>query len=384
MSDPFIDQADSELDKEAGARALGKLADLLHRQGIAVEDIGKVQRVNIWQQGYKDADGVGQVQDLVGINLSPKFAEGPDWPVIQQAKPTRPRRSTATSALSRFGPGHEIHVILPDPQIGFRHHSDGTLEPFHDEAAMDVALAITKFIKPDHIVNLGDFLDLPEQSTKFRKEAAFARTTQMSLDRAHAFLAQQVEAGHCATKISLLEGNHDIRLKNYVIDNALAAFGLRQANMPESWPVMSVQNLLRLDELGVDYYEGYPQGIVWLNENLACIHGVNLKPEKTLAEEDASQIHGHTHSIYRQSRTRRTYAGRKTITVSSPGCLCRVDGGVPSTKSATAQDGKTVTSVENWQQGLAVVETYPDGTWSMEQVEINDGRAYYRGRVFQS
>ncbi len=384
MSDPFVDAAGSEIDKETGKRALGKLADLLARQNISVEDIGKVARVNIWQQGYKDADGEGQTQDLVGISLSPKFAEGPDWPVIQQAKPTRPRRSQATSSPLRFDGQTRVHVILPDPQIGFRHHSDGTLEPFHDEAAMSVALEIIRFVRPDHIVNLGDFLDLPEQSTKFRKEAAFARTTQMSLDRAHEFLAQQVEAGHKHTTISLIEGNHDIRLKNYVIDNALAAFGLRQANMPESWPVMSVQNLLRLDELGVNYVEGYPQGIVWLNENLACIHGVNLKPDKTLAEEDASQIHGHTHSIYRKSRTRRTYDGSKTITVSSPGCLCRVDGGVPSTKSATAQDGKIVTSVEDWQQGLCVVETYPDGTWSMEQVEINSGVAHYRGRIFTS
>jgi hypothetical protein len=384
MSDPFVESAESAVDQDQARRAIGKLAELLDRQGISPEDIGKVARVNAWQGFYKNADGDAVTQDMVGISFSPKFAEGPDWPVIQQAKPTRPRKPTATSNALRFDGGTHTHVILPDPQIGFRHHSDGTLEPFHDESAMAVALAITKFVKPDHIVNLGDFLDLPEQSTKFRKEAAFARTTQMSLDRAHEFLAQQVEAGHAHTKISLLEGNHDVRLKNYVIDNALAAFGLRQANMPESWPVMSVQNLLRLDELGVDYYEGYPQGIVWLNENLACIHGVNLKPEKTLAEEDASQIHGHTHSIYRKSRTRRSYSGRKTITVSSPGCLCRVDGGVPSTKSATAQDGKTVTSVEDWQQGLSVVETYPDGTWSMEQVEINDGVAHYRGRTFGS
>jgi hypothetical protein len=384
MSDPFVESAESEVDKDQARRAIGKLAALLDRQGISPEDIGKVARVNAWQGFYKNAEGDAVTQDMVGISFSPKFAEGPDWPVIQQAKPTRPRKPTSTVERDTFGQGHNIHVILPDPQIGFRHHGDGTLEPFHDEAAMAVALAITKSIRPDHIVNLGDFLDLPEQSTKFRKEAAFARTTQMSLDRAHEFLAQQREAGHSSTVISLLEGNHDVRLKNYVIDNALAAFGLRQANMPESWPVMSVQNLLRLDELGVTYYEGYPQGIVWLNESLACIHGVNLKPEKTLAEEDASQIHGHTHSIYRKSRTRRSYAGRKTITVSSPGCLCRVDGGVPSTKSATAQDGKTVTSVEDWQQGIAVVETFPDGTWSMEQVEINDGVAHYRGRTFRA
>ena len=370
-----------------GKAALGKLAELLERQGISVDDVGKVQRINAHQGFFKDADGDAHTVDMVGITFHPRWAEGPEWPVVQQAKPVAPRRVKGGGQSRKYHPhlGIKRAVILPDPQIGWRHHADGTLEPFHDEAAIEVALQVARYVRPDRITNLGDFLDLPEQSTKFRKEAAFARTTQMSLDYAHEFLGRQREIVGPDGTIDLIEGNHDVRLKNYITDNALSAFGLRQANAPESWPVLSIQHLLRLDELGVDYAEGYPQGIIYYNEALGFIHGFHLKPEKMLADEGTSLGHGHTHSIYEMSRTKRTAHGPVTNTVFSPGCLCRVDGGVPSTKGATAQDGKVVTSVEDWQQGLAVVEYDPLGTfWRHQFVRIEDGRAWHDGRWFVS
>jgi hypothetical protein len=68
----------------------------------------------------------------------------------------------------------------------------------------------------------------------------------------------------------------------------------------------------------------------------------------------------------------------------SPGCLCRVDGYVPSTKSAVNDDGIPVTRFESWQQGMAVITETQDGFWSLEMVSITDGKAIYRGRVFTS
>ncbi|WP_218571937.1 hypothetical protein, partial [Pseudomonas sp. SZ57] len=74
-------------------------------------------------------------------------------------------------------------------------------------------------------------------------------------------------------EVTLIEGNHDRRLQKSILRNAKAAFGLKRANDPESWPVLSVPNLLRLDDLGVEYVEGYPAGEKWINDNLVCIHG---------------------------------------------------------------------------------------------------------------
>ena len=78
---------------------LGKIQELLTRNGIDVDDIGRVQRVNLWQGFHKDNDGEAQVVDLVGVQLSPAWADGPQWPVVQPGPlyklPTRATRRKA-------------------------------------------------------------------------------------------------------------------------------------------------------------------------------------------------------------------------------------------------------------------------------------------------
>jgi hypothetical protein len=64
---------------------LGALADLLERKGIKPEDIGKVNRISAWQTGYKDADGAAQTLDLVGIQFSPSWDDGPAWDPVRPA-----------------------------------------------------------------------------------------------------------------------------------------------------------------------------------------------------------------------------------------------------------------------------------------------------------
>src|ERR1035437_7610992 len=64
---------------------LGKIADLLDSSGIDVDEVGRIHRVNLWQMGYKDADGEARSHDLVGVQLTPKWDEGPSWPVVQPA-----------------------------------------------------------------------------------------------------------------------------------------------------------------------------------------------------------------------------------------------------------------------------------------------------------
>lgn len=356
------------------------IAELLERNGIDVEDVGRVQKVNLWQGFHKGEDGSAQVVDLTGITLSPSWEDGPKWPLVQPAAPVRipPRKSVKPRT-----DGLQTAVILPDPQIGYRWRPDGTLDPFHDEAAMSLALQLTHYLRPELIVNLGDTLDLAEFS-RFEIEPAFGRTTQATLDRAHRFLAEQRAAAPEA-EIRLIEGNHDRRLQKFIVNNAKAAFGLRQANTaPSSWPVMSVPNLLRLDELGVEYIPGYPAGITWINDRLACVHGERLKVSQVNDEERVSIIQGHIHRIAVQHKTRRVRDGYRTALAGTPGCLCRIDGSVPSTKGSTDSHGEPIKRPEDWQHGIAVVTFVPgDGPFQVELVPIHDGTTIFRGREFR-
>jgi len=378
-------------DERTNKEALGIIADLLDRNNIDVDEVGKITRVSLYQTAAKDADGEIQTKDLVGIQISPKWEQGPEWPVVQQAKPVvinSPKKPNKAPAL--IG-GWKQAVILPDPQIGFRQFDD-KLDPFHDDAAMNVALQVTAALEHengvDQVVNLGDFLDLPAQG-KYEQEAAFAFTTQQAIDRGHLFLGEQRAAAPNA-KIVVLEGNHDRRMQKFVQANALAAFGLRRANVPDSWPVMSLPYLLRLDELDIEYIDAYPAGMWWINDSLRAIHGDKVNSGGSTAMKytnempHISTVFGHIHRQEIQSKTTFDRAGKIKAMAISPGCLCRVDGAVPSVKGSVGIDGRPVTYYENWQQGISVITYKPEGSFHVELVHIDDGKTLFRGQEFKA
>lgn len=315
--------------------------------------------------------------------------DGPAWPVIQPAAPVHINyKSAKTSKASEW----KTAIVFPDPQIGFRRYEDGTLDPYHDDKAMSVALQVLEYETSssgvDEVINLGDFLDLPSQG-RFAQEATFANTTQAAIDAGHVFLAKQRALAPDA-KIILIEGNHDRRLQNFVEINALAAFGIRRANLPTSWPVMSLPYLLRLDELGVGYIDAYPAGAHWIADNLRAIHGNKVRSGGSTAAAytnstpHISTIFGHTHRLEIQSVTTFDRVGKIRSMAVSPGCLCRVDGAVPSVHGAIGVDGRPAVEYENWQQGIAVIKYKDSGEFYVNLVQIDDGQTVYNGVEFNA
>jgi predicted phosphodiesterase len=371
--------------------SLGAIKDLLDRNNINLDEVGTLSRISVYQSASKDADGEMQVKDLVGIQINPKWEEGPAWPVIQQAAPTI-IKAAPKSKSAPLNTEWEVAVVLPDPQIGYRLYEDGTMDAFHDEAAMDVAIQIINYLEHEvgvqQVVNLGDFLDLPMYG-KYEQEANFAHTAQLAIDKGHIFLAEQRAAAPDA-KVIVLEGNHDRRMQKFISLNAMAAFGLKRANIPESWPVMSLPYLLRLDELDIEYVDAYPAGAHWINEKLRAIHGDKVRSNGSTAAgytnemPHVSTIFGHIHRQEIQSRTTFDRVGKIKSMAVSPGCLCRVDGAVPSVKGSIGIDGKPVTYYENWQQGISVVTYKPEGSFHVELVHIDDGKTLFRGKEFKS
>lgn len=370
---------------------------LLASHGVTKDDIGTIKSISLstYQSLIKNDDGDPEVVDLAStkILISPQWEIGPAWPLIQPSPPVKidppkPRKK----APSLVG-GWEIAVVLPDPQIGFRKYSDGEMDPFHDDSAMDVAIQVTAALEHEvgvaQVINLGDYLDLPQQG-KYAQEAAFAHTTQPALDRGGIFLAEQRAAAPNA-KLVLIEGNHDKRMRNFVEMNALSAFGLKRANTPESWPVMSVPYLLRMDELGdCIYMDGWPAATWWINEKLRAIHGDKVRSNGSTAAAytndmpHVSTIFGHIHRQEIQSKTTFDRQGKIKSMAISPGCLCRIDGSVPSVKGGQKDDGRPVLHYENWQQGISVVTYKPEGSFHVDLVHIDNGKTLYRGQEFIS
>jgi len=363
---------------------LGKIADLLDRQGITVDEVGKISRVSLYQSLTKNDDGEAEVHDLIGLQFSPAWEAGPQFDPVRQGPPIK---VTARPGKGLPKPdGMETAVILPDMQIGYYRAVDGAFEPTHDEQAIYVAESIIAAVQPDQIIMVGDNLDAPEFG-KYRLSPAFALTTQASIDRATE-LCFRLRAIAPNAKIIWIAGNHEERITNATLDNLKAAFGIKRGLSPDSLPVLSVPFLCRMDETQVEYKPGYPAGSYWINERLRVIHGDkvasgNSTAHKYLATSKTSVIYGHIHRREWAERSREDFDGAKTILAASPGTLARCDGSVPSTKGGIDLEGRPLPIVEDWQQGLAVVTYQPgDGQFWYEQVAIHGGQAWFRGKVY--
>lgn len=303
----------------------------------------------------------------------------PAWPVIDRPSPRKiKRRVTAAPLVKKW----KTAVAGADTQIGFRRFEDGSMDPFHDDKAMALFNALVELENPDMTLLCGDILDLPEQG-KFAQEAAFANTMQASLDRTYEWLVD-IRSKTTGT-IDLIEGNHDRRLQNFVEFNAKAAFGLRVAGWPESWPVMSLPHLLRLDELDITYQDAYPNAVVWINNILRAEHGTKVNSsgstaQKYLAETPhISRLFGHTHRQEIVQRTTWDRMGKIRTQAVNPGCLCRVDGAVPGVHGSIGVTGRPAVVHEDWQQGAAIIR-YTDDQFFTELVQFDDGVALYQGQ----
>lgn len=314
-----------------------------------------------------------------------KRSAGPAWPVVQPAAPV-----AIKYLFPEFQPARDgllMSLKGADTQIGFRALPDGTFEPFHDERAMRLFVEVARQEQPDSIVILGDFLDLAAQG-RWTQEAGFANTTQRAIDTAHKWLAE-LRAAAPNAEIIIIEGNHDKRMQGFIETNALAAFGLTRANMPEEWPTMSLPYLLRLEDLDIAYVDAYPAATHWDNDRTRNIHGTRANSKgSTMAQYSSDLPHintwaGHTHRAEIVYKTVLGARGEAIETYSAnPGALCRTDGAVPSVHGAIHTDGSSARVVEDWQQGFGVNLYDPNGEQSWPQVyRIKDGAALYNGRI---
>jgi len=121
----------------------------------------------------------------IKISVDPRSFE-PKWDVV----------SVPVGVIKPFkvvnrkrDPNNKVCVILPDPQIGYRKFRDGRTDPFHDNAAISVAMQIVADLKPDKIVWLGDYLDLPMFGT-FEQSEEYAQTAQLAINYGYKLLAK--------------------------------------------------------------------------------------------------------------------------------------------------------------------------------------------------
>lgn len=382
------DGIERELMEAKLGKRLGDVASMLEHHGISLEEVGRVKRINVWQQGYKDAEGVGHVQDLMGVELSPQWAEDPQFPLVQPAAKLKMQpRKTKPNTTDVF-----TTIWFGDPQIGFWRDLDtNELYPMHDWAAMDVALQIGEDVQPDTAINVGDGIDFPMFS-RFGTHASWANTANPAIQDYHTFLALQrnrVVGGN--GRLGAISGNHDERMRKVLASHVLEAVGLKRAtDPPDSWPVLSVPYLVDMDSLGVEYTVGYPAGQFVLRDDFVGEHGrystKNAAAKYATERPGQSVGFGHLHWLHSASNTLTLGGGRKRTTWQfCPGTLARIDGYVPSYHSGVSEKNQLpIPNTEKWTQGVCISthDAEVGGPITVETIPIVDGEALFRGKRY--
>lgn len=210
--------------------------------------------------------------------------------------------------------------------------------PFHDQLAITLVKQFAKDFKPDGIVFNGDWMDCFEIS-KYDKVPRYGKNLQEEID----LVKQDFESWRKVApdaKMIWLEGNHEFRMRQYLIRRAEHLFGLRALEVPL---------LFDLAKFNIEW-KPCKEGLSKFSHNFIKIGALyvghwdkvakhSAYTAKALVEEKGvSILQGHCH---RGGSHLKTLANEEVLAGYENFCLCDLN---PS-----------YISLPNWQQGFSVV-----------------------------
>lgn len=372
-------------DKPEGQRTLDKVAELFERSGIDVNEIHQVKRVNLYQMGYKDADGEAQEKDLVSVQYIPTPKEDVFEPV-EPAKITPTKRKPVKRDT-------QLILVYGDGQVDYRRIIDPTTEeqkliPLHNIAAHRIIQQLNARYRPETTVNLGDFADMAALSKYDPDSDHFHKTLGPSMRYIHDFYAQLTADNPNAHHVEV-DSNHAVRVKKQVLRNIPALHDFVRPG--ETYPMMTYYYFANLGKLGIDFISGYGNAEYVYGEDygpaILFKHGTHSSatPGATTRREAAenpevSVVRGHGHSDEHISVT--TRSGRRLF-YHQIGSTCLNNGPVPGYHSSV-DDHNQPTNYHNkrHQNTLSIIEDYGNGEYQVDILNIYKGVTHYRGEVF--
>lgn len=305
--------------------------------------------------------------------------------VLKRKKPecsVLPARSdgwVAPKPVPRDRDEPELIVVTGDQQA-----------PFHDEELHEAFCEWLQDNMPDQGIMLGDTIDLPDIS-RHRLDPENTAAVNECIQSGYNVIRDYVTSSP-DTQWQMLEGNHDERLRNILLDkpSVRPLYGIRQADTDdeEGEPVLAVPHLLRLDELGVEHVSpqgAYDLGQINLGSKLAVRHGwiarqgSGVSALATLEHLGFSVIVGHTHRQSIVYKTTHDIDGEiSTLTAAEAGCMCRVN-------QQPASDGRkwpNFTPMPDWQQGFSTVTLHSNGFFRIENATFVNGSLLWRDQCY--
>lgn len=240
--------------------------------------------------------------------------------------------------------------------------------------------------EPDEGVNLGDLMDFPDISRHPDDPENTAHANEC-MQVAYDLMRGYVDASP-NTEWQWMPGNHDKRLRDYLIKNAPRVYDIKRVDTPESDGeiVNRIEYLMRLDELGWQYCDphgDYEDGQINISDHLAVRHGWKLRQKagetalKTLETLGYSILVGHTH---RQAVVHHTFheidGTPRQLLAAETGCMCRLDA--RGYRDSKDRRFPAYATASNWQRGFATATIYPDGKFRVDLATYVNGVLLWR------
>ena len=356
---------------ELDADSIDDIEGLLAERGMKLEDWIVVRVVaNKWEGFYKTKDDGAEKVPLrqLKVTLRPRLSVN----LIAPATVTPLRTPGARSKPQRAS---KLVLVYGDDQ-----------RPNVDRGFDACKLAWISQNQPDLIIDLGDGADAPTLSGHKTNPAMDWPLQQCINDTASWLYAARCAAPNA--EIVLLPDNHfAARLRDYQLAQARALYGIRPAEVEglaeDLRPLISVERMLRLDEIGVTYMA--PPGDTHYAEGqyeiipgeLVAIHGYRTGSnlgKKFLDDYGCSVIYGHAHQqdVYVSDKSRRGIGKRRRLYALGVGCGAKLQGGGGFAPGA------------DWQNSALTVSVFPNGGWSWEPVNYEDGVLRWRDQEFRA
>lgn len=353
--------------------------DILAQHGLTAPDGATIS----YHIGYiKNSDGeIEYTKPLPSVHPQQLGQRQQLSDFISQADPVKINRSRRRPVQR----DHKLIFAFSDSQIDYREY-DGEMHPIHDERALNVVNMMCEHYRPDTIVNLGDTVDLSALSRFDKDSDHFDHSMQPAFNRVHALYAG-LRADNPQSRIIEVDSNHNTRLKKFMLKNAGQLYGLRQAGT-DDYPAMTYPFLANLNAVGVEWVSGYGSAEFVYGEEYGAppiifkhgsLVGANVAGKELAQNPEVHTVRGHTH---RPEMAHRTMRNGHYLTSMIVGVTCSITGDVPSVHSAVDDRNQVVRNQEQWQQGVAMITDYMDGTYQFDNILIRNGVAKYNGRIF--
>jgi predicted phosphodiesterase len=223
--------------------------------------------------------------------------------------------------------------------------------PYHDAAALELAVSYLKDCGIDQLVILGDWMDFYSIS-RFDKERPLNNDLSVEITAGREGL-EWVRECFPDIPIKWKEGNHDDRLKRFI-----------RKKVPElsNLGVLTTSHVFGLDKLSIDFIT--PDRHLFVHE-MALVHGHEVmrsggrNPAQRLFDKTrCSAMCGHFHRTDEYWHRSMDDTFERTYTL---GALC----------SLTPEYDRH----HNWNHGFALIETTPN-TYHVQNMRIIDGDIY--------